>query len=131
MRLRPPRAPGDIVDEIGRLNRLRKTNPALQTHLGVKFYNAFNDQVLVYGKRAPAGEDMILIAVNLNPHQVQEATFEIPLWEWGLPDNGSVAVEDLWSGGNFVWTGKLQSVRLDPATLPFSIWRIAPFGRGE
>jgi starch synthase (maltosyl-transferring) len=131
LRPRPPRAPGDIVDEIGRLNRLRRTNPALQTHLGVKFYNAFNDQVLVYGKRAPSGEDMILIAVNLNPHQVQEVTFEVPLWEWGLPDNGSVAVEDLWNGGNFVWTGKLQSVRLDPATLPFSIWRIVPFGRGE
>ena len=26
----------------------------------------------------------------------------------------------------FVWTGKMQRVRLDPADLPFAIWRIAP-----
>jgi hypothetical protein len=25
-----------------------------------------------------------------------------------------------------VWTGKLQRVRLDPAALPFALWRIAP-----
>jgi starch synthase (maltosyl-transferring) len=130
LRPRMARMPGDIVTEIGKLNRLRRANPALQTHLGVRFYNAFNDQVLVYGKASPSGEDMILIAVNLNPHQAQEATFEVPLWEWGLPDHASVAVEDLWSGTNFVWTGKLQHTRLDPAALPFAVWRIAPLGRG-
>jgi starch synthase (maltosyl-transferring) len=32
------------------------------------------------------------------------------------------------TGHRFVWTGKLQQVRLDPATLPFAIWRVTPFG---
>jgi len=31
---------------ITRLNMIRRTNPALQTHLGIAFHNAFNDQVL-------------------------------------------------------------------------------------
>ena len=31
-------------------------------------------------------------------------------------------------GHRFVWTGKLQRIRLDPADLPFAIWRIAPPG---
>jgi starch synthase (maltosyl-transferring) len=31
----------------------------------------------------------------------------------------------------FVWTGKLQQVRLDPAELPFAIWRITPLGGGR
>ena len=82
IRVRDQDAPGNIVAEIAALNRIRKAHPALQTHLGVKFYNAFNDQILLFGKMAPSGADMILVAVSLDPHNVQEATFELPLWEW-------------------------------------------------
>jgi starch synthase (maltosyl-transferring) len=121
-------APGNIVAEITALNRLRRLHPALHSHLGVRFYNAFNDQVLVYGKPSPDGAEMILVAVSFDPHHVQEASFEVPLWEWKLPDNGAVEVEDLMRGSRFVWQGKVQRVRLDPADLPFAIWRIAPTG---
>ena len=34
--------------------------------------------------------DMILVAVSLDPHTVQEAHDRDPLWEWGLPDHGSL-----------------------------------------
>jgi starch synthase (maltosyl-transferring) len=95
----------------------------------LRFYNAFNDNIIYYGKSSP-GDDMILVAANLDPHQVQEATIEVPLWEWGLPDSGSVLVEDLMKDTNFVWSGKLQRIRLDPRDLPFAVWRIAPVGRG-
>ena len=120
--------PGNIVAEISVLNRIRRAHPALQTHLGLTFYPAFNDQVLLYGKRTPGGRDMILIAVNLDPHNEQEAAIEIPLWEWGLPDHELLAASDLVRGNRFVWTGKQQRVRLDPADLPYAIWQIAPTG---
>ena len=71
---------------------------------------------------------MILVAVSFDPRTVQEASFEVPLWEWKLPDNGSVEVEDLMRGSRFAWHGKVQRVRLDPGDLPFAIWRIAPMG---
>ena len=99
-------APGNIVAEITALNRIRRAHPALQTHLGITFYPAFNDQVLLYGKRTPDGRDMILVAVSLDPHGVQEAAIEIPLWEWGLPDHEALAATDLMRGHRFVWTGK-------------------------
>ena len=130
IRVRDYNAPGNIVAEITALNRIRKANPALHSHLGLAFYNAFNDQVLLYGKQSPAREDMILVAVSFDPHNAQEATFEVPLWEWKLPDHGSVSVENLMTGDRFVWTGKIQQLRLDPAILPFSIWRIAPLNGG-
>ena len=119
-------APGNIVAEITMLNRLRKSHPALQSHLGVTFYNAGNDQVLVYGKRAPGAADMVLVAVSLDPHRVQETGFEIPLWEWKLPDDGVIDVEDLVRGDRFSWQGKNQYLRLDPTVLPFAIWRLSP-----
>ena len=51
IRVRDHDAPGNIVAEIAALNRIRKAHPALHSHLGVTFYNAFNDFVLLYGKR--------------------------------------------------------------------------------
>ncbi|OYY40437.1 MAG: hypothetical protein B7Y08_18390 [Rhodospirillales bacterium 24-66-33] len=118
--------PGNIVAEITMLNRLRRSHPALQSHLGVTFYNAGNGQILVYGKRLPGAADMVLVAVSLDPHHPQETGFEIPLWEWKLADDGALDVEDLVSGERFSWHGKNQHLRLDPTILPFAMWRLSP-----
>jgi starch synthase (maltosyl-transferring) len=119
-------APGNIVSEITRLNRIRRTHPALQSHAGLAFCNAYNDQVMVYRKMSPRRRDMILVAVSLDPHHAQDATFEMPLWDFGLPDHAALSVEDLMRDHRSVWSGKLQRVRLDPGDLPFGIWRLAP-----
>ncbi|HEY1980213.1 MAG TPA: alpha-1,4-glucan--maltose-1-phosphate maltosyltransferase, partial [Xanthobacteraceae bacterium] len=70
IRVRRYDAPGNIVSEISKLNRIRKSNPALQSHLGLRFYSAQNDQVILYGKPSPPNGDMILIAVSLDPFRV-------------------------------------------------------------
>lgn len=118
-------APGNIIAEIAQLNRIRRSHPALQSHLGLRFYHAGNDNILFFGKRAPGASDIILVAVNLDPFSAQSAGIEIPLWELGLPDHASVAVQDLMRGHRFSWHGKHQTIRLDPHDTPFSIWRIA------
>jgi len=50
------------------------------------------------------------------------------LWLWGMSDSASVAVTDLMAGHRFTWNGKIQHIRLDPAIVPFAIWRIRPVG---
>ena len=117
--------PGNIIAEIRALNRLRKEEPALQSHLGLTFYNALNEQIIYYGKEAPGHRDRILVAVSLDPHHPQEANFEVPLWEWGLADGGTLEVEDLLRGTRFLWHGKIQHMRLTPEA-PYSIWRVRP-----
>ncbi|HWB48504.1 MAG TPA: maltotransferase domain-containing protein [Stellaceae bacterium] len=119
-------APGNIIAEITRLNRIRRTNPALQTHLGVSFHNAFNDEILYYSKATPDLQNVVLVAVCLDPHLPQECDIEVPLWLWDLPDTAAVTVADLMGGGNFTLVGKMQHIRLDPAVMPFLIWRIRP-----
>jgi starch synthase (maltosyl-transferring) len=118
-------APGSINREIAFLNRIRRSEPALQTHLGTTFYNAFNENIIYFGRHSGRSSDRILIAINLNPHGPEEADFEIPLWEWGLPDSGALLAQDLLRGGTFVWHGKMQHMWLSP-NAPFSIWRVSP-----
>lgn len=117
-------APGNIIAEIAQLNRIRRQNPALQSHLGLKLYNAWNDRILYFGKRSADGGNFVLVAVSLDPFNPQEAHFELPLWEMGLPDDAATQGEDLMNGHRWTWYGKVQFMRLEPAQ-PFGIWRIS------
>lgn len=125
LKFRDWNAPGSISREIATLNRIRRSEPALQTHLGTSFYNAFNDNILYFGRHSGRSSDRILVAISLNPHGPEGADFEIPLWEWGLPDSGALLAHDLLRGGSFVWHGKMQQMWLTP-NAPFSIWRVSP-----
>ena len=120
--------PGHIRPDIRLMNRLRRHHPALQQFENLTFYNAWNDNILYYGKMTPAKDDFLLFAVNLDPHNAQGANFEVPLWEFGLPDDASVTGEDLVTGQHFTWHGKIQHVWLDPRDRPYAIWRLVPPG---
>jgi starch synthase (maltosyl-transferring) len=125
LRPRDWNADGNIIADITMLNRLRRAHPALQTHLNTRFYAAYNDNILYYAKPSLDGADMILVMVSLDPHNPQEANFEVPLWEFDLSDTASIAVEDLAEGHRFDWHGKTQHIRLTPDQ-PYRLWRIAP-----
>src|SRR5690606_34861427 len=52
--------PGHIRDDIALVNRLRRAHPALKSFASLKFYNAWNDNVLYYGKSdAKAGSFLL------------------------------------------------------------------------
>ncbi|RWX77204.1 DUF3416 domain-containing protein [Neorhizobium lilium] len=117
--------PGNIKGEIGLLNRIRRENPALQSHLGLQLLPAWNDNIMFFEKASAGRENVLLIAINLDPANVQEADVEIPLWSWNLPDDGALDLEDLVGGAKFTLAGKVQRIRLDPQNgLPFLIWRV-------
>jgi hypothetical protein len=119
--------PDHIREDVRRINRLRRAHPALQQFTNVTFYNAWNDHILYYGKAAPDRGDFLLFAVNLDPHNAHGAHFEVPLWEFGLPDDASIDAVDLVLEKRFTWTGKVQHMWLDPRERPYMIWQlIAP-----
>ena len=134
IRVRDWNQPGNIVAEISRLNQIRASHPALQNHLGVRFYHASDDAVLYFARFMPAsaggtgafGDDVLLAAISLDPRAPREADIELPLWEWGLPDHAALLAEDLMSGKPFTWRGKHQHIRLDPHALPFALWHVRP-----
>ena len=120
--------PGHIKDDIRRINRLRREHPAFAAFESLTFHNFWNDNVLYFSKSDPISGDYLLFHVLLDPHSPQEGEFEVPLWEFGLPDTGSIEAEDLLQGNRFAWHGKTHSLRLDPETRPYAIWRLIPPG---
>ncbi|MEM8550822.1 MAG: alpha-1,4-glucan--maltose-1-phosphate maltosyltransferase [Pseudomonadota bacterium] len=116
--------PGHIREDIARMNALRSQHPALQDFANIEFYNMWNDNILYYGKRTADRSSFLLFAVNLDPHNGQGARFEVPLWEFGLPDDASIEVEDVVAGYDFTWHGKIQQVFIDPQQRPYFIWRL-------
>jgi starch synthase (maltosyl-transferring) len=115
-------APGNIKDFITRLNRARRENPALQHLTNLRFHMAENDQILFYAKAA--GNNVILVVVNLDPDHTRTAAVEWPLWEYGLAWEADYTVEDLLTGERWTWHGARNYVALDPAVRVAHVFRI-------
>ncbi|WP_279358495.1 maltotransferase domain-containing protein [Methylobacterium indicum] len=116
--------PGNIRDHIIALNRIRRENPALWDFRNVVFTPAWNEQILAYLRMTPSGDNAVFCMVNLDPRNRQECTYEVPLWQLGLPDDGAVEVEDLLQGYKFELRGKTHRIALDPAERSVVIWRL-------
>lgn len=137
IRVRDWQQPGNIIAEISRLNRIRSLHPALQSHCGVQFLPSSNDQILLFAKSTPAatdaarsrglyGDNVILVAINLDPYHTQHADIEVPLYKFGLHDDASLDAENLLDEKNERWQGKQRQLTLDPQLNPYAIWRLQP-----
>jgi starch synthase (maltosyl-transferring) len=120
-------APGNIKDEIARINRIRREHPALGDWRNLTFYRADDDAVIFYGKRA--GDTALLIAVNLDPFAPRDPLLWLPTGELGLADDEPYAVEELLGSTRHEWRGSAHRWRLDPALNPAAIFRIRSDGR--
>ncbi|MFC6046754.1 alpha-1,4-glucan--maltose-1-phosphate maltosyltransferase, partial [Methylobacterium hispanicum] len=116
--------PGNIREHIIKLNQIRRENPALWDFRNVHFCGAFNDEIIAYAKVTPELDNCVFVMVNLDPKNRQECTYEVPLWLFGLPDDGAVEVEDLLQGYTFELRGKSHRIALDPAERSCVIWRL-------
>lgn len=123
--------PDHIKDDIRLINRIRSEHPAMRDFTNLRFYPAADDNVLYYGRMDAAQGSFLLFHVNLDPHAPHEFAFEVPLWEFGLPDEASIEVEDLLHGNRFTWHGKTHWLALDPENRPYAIWRLIPPGGGR
>jgi len=116
--------PGHIKDDIARINRIRRANPALWELTNLRFYPAADDQVLFYGKMTADRGNMIFIAVNLDPFAAHETVVELPLRAMGIGAGEEFAAAELLTGREHRWRGARQRVRLDPAAEVAAVFRV-------
>ena len=108
---------------IARVNAIRRDNPALQQLTNVRFLPTDNDQILLYAKNCPASQNMILVAVNLDPHNTQIGTGFVPPDVLARSGDGRYQVTDLLTGARYNW-GATNYIRLDPEIEPAHILRV-------
>ena len=115
-------APGSITDLVTTLNRIRREHPALQRSTNLRFYPCDNPSVLWYGKMTEAGDDVIFVAVSLDPVAPQAATVEVPLEALGLAEDAPYRMRDLLGDAAYEWRGRRGWVRLDPQGAPAHVF---------
>ncbi len=100
---------------IGRLNQIRKEHPALQQLRDLHFHTAPHTNALVFSKKA--GDDVVIVVVSLDPHNVVETELFLDMEALGLTASDVYLVHDEITGQTWRW-GQKAFVRLtqdDPA----------------
>jgi starch synthase (maltosyl-transferring) len=107
-------ASGSLSGLVARLNRIRRAHPALARHDNVRFLRADDERVIFYAKATPAGDDALLVAVNLDPFAAHEAVLHVPIESLGIAPGETYEVEDLIAGTRRIFVGRENGVRLEP-----------------
>jgi starch synthase (maltosyl-transferring) len=118
-----------IAPLITRLNMVRRAHPALGKLRNLRFHHVDRPDMICFSKRVsdPGGDapaDTVLVVVNLNPHQVREATVHLDLPALGIdPRHPEFVVTDALSGESYQW-GQANYVRLDPHAQPAHVFTL-------
>ncbi|HKW93381.1 MAG TPA: alpha-amylase family glycosyl hydrolase, partial [Methylomirabilota bacterium] len=131
VRVRDWDAPGNIKAYIARLNAIRRENPALQGMRGLRFHPADSPHVLFYSKMTEAGDNVILVAVNLDPFATHDATLTIPLGEIGIGPDETYELHELLADERRLVRGAAHTVSLDPRVAPAHVYRVGRWRRRE
>jgi starch synthase (maltosyl-transferring) len=121
--------PDSLADLLGRLNRIRRDNPALQFDRGLRFHDADNPTVVCYSKSH--GDNVILVVVNTDPHQTQWSNIKLDLTSLGVRPDEPYQLHDLLTDARYRWQRERGIVKLDPGTLPAHVFAVRRRSRSE
>ena len=120
--------PGNLKNEIARVNHLRNTHPSLQRTTNIRFVDTDNPRLLAYLKQSADRTDAFLIVVNFDWHHEQSGHVLMPLHPMGIGPEKAYTVKDLYDPVQpaYTWRGARNFVRLDPRKSPAHIFQIIP-----
>ncbi len=113
--------PDTLAPFITLVNQVRRRHPAFSMLRNLVFHDANNPAILAYSRHTDDRSDVVLVVVNLDPWNTQEATLGLDLGRLGLPWDRLYLASDEVSGQVFEWYGPNPYVRLDPWQEPAHI----------
>lgn len=119
--------PGNLKNDIARVNAIRHAHPALQRTDNIRFMDTDNANVLAYLKQTPDRSDQMLVIVNFDWHHQQSGHVSLDLSEIGIGPDRAFVVKDLNdpTQPEYVWRGSKNYFSLDPVKSPAHIFRIS------
>ena len=119
-------APGNLVDYVTRINRIRRENRALHAYTNLRFYPADDPNIVFYGKMTPERDNLVFVAVNLDPFATHASSVDVPIAELGIGDAQSYRVHELIGDRWYDWRGARNYVELHPNVEPAQIFVLHP-----
>jgi len=116
--------PDSLRELIGRVNRIRRDNPAFRANHNLRFHEVDNEQIIAYSKTSEDGSNEVLVVVNLDPHYKQSGFITLPLEALSLDSRQPYQAHDLLTDARYLWHGTRNYVELDPQTVPAHIFVI-------
>jgi starch synthase (maltosyl-transferring) len=110
---------GPLLPLIGRINAVRRANPALQQLDNLTFLETENEHLIAYLKRT--GDNTVIACVNLDPAKPHEGVVDVPA-ALGLP--AAFEVSDLLGDRTFTWRVGRNYVRLEPGLQQAHLLRV-------
>ncbi|MBI3003423.1 MAG: alpha-1,4-glucan--maltose-1-phosphate maltosyltransferase [candidate division NC10 bacterium] len=109
---------------IARVNRIRRENPALQSDGGLRFHPVDNGHLIAYSKATDDLENVLLVAVNLDPYHTQSGWVELHAEALGVDPRQPYQVHDLLTDARYIWHGTRNYLELNPLAVPAHILRV-------
>lgn len=110
---------------LGRLNAIRRANPALRWLRNLCFHDVDNPALLCWSKRDEQTGNTVLVVCSLDPTQQQWGNTTLRMAALGLREDDRFTVTDQLGGASYEW-GKHNVVGLDPHVQPAHIFVVTP-----
>lgn len=120
-----------LKDIIARINTIRRDNKALQSDASLLFHNISNDNLICYSKTDEATQCLIVVIVNLDPHNRQSGWLDWSSDQLGTRDGRPVQMHDLLSDARYLWSGSHHYIELAPEIMPAHVFRVRRYVRSE
>ena len=121
-----PRPPGrSLAGFLGRLNAIRRDNPALHWLRNLRFHDIDNPALLCWSKRDARADNTILVICSFDSSGDQWGNTTLNMPALGMDWHERFVVTDQLTGGTYDW-GQRNAVRLDPFLEPAHILSVRP-----
>jgi starch synthase (maltosyl-transferring) len=119
--------PGSLAPMIMVVNGIRRRHrEAIALLDTLHVHPVDSDQLLCVSRMSEDGSDVLLVIVNLDPHNPHEATTWLDLEALGIAEDASFAAHDELTDTTYWWRGRSNYVRLDPAVQPAHVLQLRP-----
>ncbi|MGE5827409.1 MAG: maltotransferase domain-containing protein [Micromonosporaceae bacterium] len=102
-----------LAPYLGRLNAIRRANPALHWLRNLRFHEIDNETMLCWSKRDADTGNTVLVICSLDPYNVQWGNTTLDMPALGFDWHERMHVHDEITGASYTW-GQHNAVKLEP-----------------
>jgi starch synthase (maltosyl-transferring) len=114
-----------MTDIISMVNKARKEHKALQSTWNIHFCEIGDANLLAYIKVTDDLSDIILVIVNLDPHNSHSGYVQLPKALLNLSEKINIKLHDVMTDEHYTWTQEWNYVELNPFKLPFHLFSVS------